>query len=194
MTASDLVAALRPVAATFDVLGIRYYIGGSVASSAHGIARATLDVDIIATIDPGHTASLVARLAGDYYIPLERLDWAVRERGSVNFIHLATMFKIDIFASKDRDYDRAAASRARLGPIDDQPDAPLFPLASPEDTILAKLEWFRRGGEASEHQWRDILGVLRVTVSADRAYLREWATALRVADLLERAFAEADER
>jgi hypothetical protein len=192
MTVSDLVAALRPVTATFDLLGVSYYIGGSVASSAHGVARATLDADIVAAIEPSHIPSLVARLDGEYYLPVERLDWAVRERGSVNFIHLATMFKIDVFVSKDRDYDRAAAARARLGPVDDQPDAPLFRLASAEDTILAKLEWFRRGGETSEHQWRDVLGVLRVTASVDRAYLREWAAALQVTDLLERALAETD--
>lgn len=193
MTASDLEAALRPVVEGFDALGIRYYIGGSVASSAHGIARASIDADVIAALEPGHVDALVARLETDYYIPIGRLRTAARERGSCNLIHLATMFKIDIFVPKDREFDRQAAERARPHPIDDSPDALSVLVASPEDTILAKLEWFRLGGETSERQWWDILGVLRVTPDADHAYLRTWASSLGVADLLDRAFADAAE-
>ena len=71
--------------------------------------------------------------------------------------------------------------------------APRFPVASPEDTVLAKLEWFRLGGESSERQWWDIVGVLKVTEDADRTYLWRWAASLGVADLLERALADAAE-
>jgi hypothetical protein len=58
--------------------------------------------------------------------------------------------------------------------------------------VLAKLEWFRRGGEVSERQWWDVVGVLRVARDADREYLRTWARALDVTDLLDRALAAAD--
>lgn len=191
MTESDLVAALRPVADALDALGVRYFLGGSVASSAHGIARASLDADIVATLEPDHVDSLVHRLACAYYIPVDRLRSAVAARSSCNFIHLATMFKIDVFVSKDRPFDRQAAQRARPQAIDEAPDAPRFPVASPEDTVLAKLEWFRLGGETSERQWWDAVGILKVTEDADRAYLRRWADSLSVADLLERALADA---
>jgi len=190
MTESDLVAALRPVADAFDALGVGYYLGGSVASSAHGIARASLDVDLVAALKPDHVDSLVHRLASAYYIPVDRLRSAVAARSSCNFIHLATMFKIDVFVSKDRPFDREAADRARPQTIDEAPNAPRFPVASPEDTVLAKLEWFRLGGETSERQWWDIVGILKVTADADRAYLRRWAASLGVADLLERALAD----
>jgi hypothetical protein len=46
MTASDLVAALRPVTDALDALGVAYYIAGSLASSTHGIARSSLDTDV----------------------------------------------------------------------------------------------------------------------------------------------------
>ncbi len=191
MTESDLVAALRPVAGAFDALGVRYYLGGSVASSAHGIARASLDADVVAALEPDHVDPLVSQLASAYYIPADRLRSAVAARSSCNLIHLATMFKIDVFVSKGRPFDRQAADRARLQAIDEAPDALRFPMASPEDTVLAKLEWFRLGGETSERQWWDVVGILRVTEDADRAYLRYWAAALNVADLLERALADA---
>jgi len=166
MTESDLVAALRPVAEAFDDLGVRYYLGGSVASSAHGIARASLDADLVAMLEPDHVDRLVARLASTYYIPVDRLRSAVAARSSCNFIHLATMFKIDVFVSQGRPFDRQAAERAREYAIDEAPDAPRFPVASAEDTVLAKLEWFRLGGEASERQWWDVVGVLKVAEDA----------------------------
>ncbi len=84
-----------------------------------------------------------------------------------------------------------AAERARPRAIDAAPDALRFPIASPEDTILAKLEWFQLGGETSERQWWDIVGILRVTENADRTYLQRWAAALGIAGLLERALADA---
>lgn len=58
MTSSDLVTAVRPVAEAFERLGVRYYLGGSVASSAHGIPRASLDADIGAALEPGHVDPL----------------------------------------------------------------------------------------------------------------------------------------
>jgi hypothetical protein len=190
VTESDLVAALRPVADAFDALRVRYYLGGSVASSAHGIARASLDADLVAALEPHHVDGLVTRLESAYYIPVDRLRSAVAARSSCNFIHLATMFKIDVFVSKGRPFDREAAERARPQAIDEAPDAPRFPVASPEDTVLAKLEWFRLGGETSERQWWDVVGILRVTDEADLTYLRRWAVSLGVEDLLERALVE----
>jgi len=66
-------------------------------------------------------------------------------------------------------------------------------VASPEDTILAKLEWFRIGGEVSDRQWRDILGVMKVQAGKlDLEYLLRGARLLKVADLLEKAIGDAE--
>jgi hypothetical protein len=190
MTASDMVAALTPLANAFDALGVPYYLGGSVASSAHGIARASLDADVVAALEPPHVDPLVAMVGDDYYIPLARLRSAVQQHSSCNFIHLTTMFKVDVFVRKPRPYDLEAEARARTATID-AAGSREFPFASPEDTVLAKLEWFRKGGETSERQWWDIQGVLRVTPTLDRAYLERWSLELGVADLLRRALADA---
>ena len=193
MTETDLVAALRPVVEAFDALGARYFLGGSVASSAHGVARASLDADVIVELEPFHIEDLARRLAGDYYTPIDQMRTAAAERRSFNLIHLATMFKIDVFVSKGRPFDRAAVERARPQTMGDEARDVRFFVASAEDTVLAKLEWFRLGGETSERQWWDIVGVLRVGADADRTYLRQWSAALGVSDLLERALADADE-
>jgi hypothetical protein len=192
VTAPDLVAALLPVIAALDSLGVRYYVGGSVASSIHGVPRASIDADLIAELGAEHVAPLAARLSALYYLDDGRMRDAVARRLSFNVIHLATMFKIDVFVSKGRPFDLEASGRARLEALGESPDAPKAKVGSPEDTLLAKLEWYRRGGESSERQWSDILGLLRVrTGRLDLAYLEEWARALGVADLLERASRQA---
>jgi hypothetical protein len=44
----------------------------------------------------------------------------------------------------------------------------------------------------SEHQWNDVLGVLKVQKeSLDMTYLHHWASELKVEDLLERALRDA---
>ncbi len=194
MTSVDLLGALSPVAQCFEMLGVRYYLTGSLASSAHGIARASLDVDLVAELDASHITPLASCLGDAYYLPLDRVRTAIEHRRSFNLIHFATMFKVDIFVSPRRAFDIQTADRARRELLDDAGGAIAVPTASAEDTLLAKLEWFRRGGESSERQWWDILGILRVAPSPDTTHLRRWAKELGVSDLLERALAEAEEQ
>jgi hypothetical protein len=81
--------------------------------------------------------------------------------------------------------------RKRKDTLDDEQKAEFY-LGSPEDVILNKLKWFRMGGGVSEQQWRDVLGVLKVQKSLlDKKYLRHWAAALGLIDLLEEAFHDA---
>jgi hypothetical protein len=190
VTDADLFSALRPVAAAFESLGVRYFVGGSVASSAHGLARASLDVDVVADLDPPHVSPLVRRLEDAYYVDEDRVRAAVEARRSFNVIHLETMFKVDVFVSKRRPYDQEALARAQV--LEERTaDVRTF-VASAEDTVLAKLEWFRAGGEVSERQWADVIGVLKTARhERDEVYMRRWAADLGVADLLERALAES---
>jgi hypothetical protein len=194
VTGSDLLSALGPVVDVLEGLGVRYYVGGSVASSAHGVPRASLDADVVADLGFDHVRPFVERLRDAYYVDEGRVHAAVEARRSFNLIHLATMFKIDVFASKRRAFDHEAQARARPQALDDAAEARRFLVASPEDTILAKLEWFRAGGEVSERQWADIVGVARVRQSqTDWEYLKRWAQVLGVRDLLDRVRAEISE-
>jgi hypothetical protein len=191
MNGSDLLAALRPVLDTLGRLGVRHFVGGSVASSAHGIARASLDVDVVAELQPAHAGVLVAALRDAYYIDELRVREAIQGRRSFNLIHLATMFKVDVFVSRGRSFDDSSFSRARQEHLSQEPGDPGIPLGSAEDVLLAKLEWFRKGGETSERQWEDVRGLLRVGAGTlDSDYLAHWAATVGVADLLERALRE----
>lgn len=192
MIVPDILAAVTPVVEAFESLGIAYHIGGSVASSAYGVARATLDVDLVADVQPGQVRPLAALLQGRYYLDEEAMQEAIRYRSSFNVIHLETMVKVDVFILKAQPYDRQAFRRARRDTLDEAEPVREFYFASPEDVILNKLNWFRLGGGVSERQWNDVLGVLKVQAQAlDWAYLRRWAAELGLGALLERAMGEA---
>lgn len=190
----ELAHALDLLLAAFERHAIRYLVSGSVASAAHGEFRATNDVDLLVDLGADQVAPVLEALAQDYYADADAVRSAVRARRSFNVIHLPTMLKIDVFVSTARAFDEASLARTVLRPIGSGERRRMLRLGSPEDVILVKLEWYRRGGEVSERQWRDVLGVMTVQGEAlDREYLREWAPALGVSDLLERAMATLDD-
>lgn len=187
----DFLSVVLPVIEAFEQLGVAYYIGGSVASIAYGFARSTIDVDVIADMQSSHTQPFVERLRAAYYVDGDMIQEAIINRASFNVIHLASGMKVDVFIPRSRPLDREMLRRARPG-ILSQTDPRSFYLASPEDTILAKLEWYALGNRVSDRQWSDVLGVLKVQATAlDLTYLRHWAAQLGIADLLEQALVDA---
>jgi hypothetical protein len=179
------------VTQTLENLGIFYAIGGSLASSLHGIMRSTLDVDIVADMRLEHIQPLIAALSKEFYADDEMMRDAIEHKSSFNLIHYETAFKVDIFIRKARAFDQMQLERRRSSVIAIDPEQSVY-VTSPEDVILSKLEWYRMGGEVSERQWRDILGVLKTRAGEfDLDYLRKWAIELKVADLLNRALKES---
>jgi len=187
------VAVTLLVIRTLDALGVPYLIGGSLASAIHGVARATADTDLVADLRIEHAQPLAQALAGAFYVDVESIRDAIRRHSSFNVIHLETTFKVDVFVRKPRPFDQAQFERRTAQVIAADPECTVY-VASSEDTALAKLEWFRMGGQVSERQWRDVLGVLRVQGERlDRDYLHRWAAALGVSDLLEKALRQAEQ-
>lgn len=189
----DILDPLNPVVDALEQLGITYCIGGSVASSAYGLPRSTVDIDILADIRMEHARPLTRLLRGAYYIDEDMIKDAVRFRSGFNVIHNGTSIKVDIFLPKARRFDQQNFQHIRQKQLDESEEGRLFYLISPEDVILNKLEWYKMSG-GSERQWGDVLGVLKVQGAAlDFAYMRHWAAEIEVADLLERALQQAGE-
>jgi len=183
----------EPIEVTFKVtgvleaLGVPYLIGGSLASTLHGMVRTTQDSDIVAEMRLEHLQPFVAALQDEFYVDDEMIAESIERHSSFNIIHRETMFKVDVFVPWPRPFLQSQLARAQKQTFAFETEISAK-FASPEDTILAKLEWYRIGGEVSEHQWRDILGVLKTRADTlDLDYLRKWASELRVNDLLERA-------
>jgi hypothetical protein len=193
VTTPEIIAAAQLVADAFERLGIRYYVGGSLASSTRGVPRASIDVDMAAELRPEHVGPLVAALEDQYYVSEDRVRDAVASRRSFNVIHLATMMKVDVFVSRGRPFDHSAFERLTPESLDPVSPSRSYPVPRAEDVILLKLEWFRAGGEVSDRQWGDVVGVIRVAgAGLDRNYLARWAPELGVSDLLDRALAAAE--
>lgn len=179
------------VVETFDRLGIPYLVGGSLASSLHGIPRATQDVDLVVRMTHRHVAGLVVALRPAFYLDESAIHDAVEQHASFNLIHLRTLLKADVFVGKDDEASRAQMERRQRYEIGTEPRRALV-VASAEDVVAQKLYWFRLGDEVSDRQWSDAIGVLRVGgAGLDLDYLRRAATLLGVEDLLSRALDEA---
>ncbi len=192
MKQAEIITAAYPVVKAFDELGILYYIGGSVASSVYGMPRATQDVDMVSDLKPQQITPLVEKLSSAYYIDKDMILEAINRNSSFNLIHLDTMIKIDVFMCKNEAYHRSAFQRRREDTLDAEDQALKFYIASSEDVILNKLNWFRMGDQISEQQWRDIQGVLKIQKdSLDIDYLFTWAKDLGLNQLLKKAFHEA---
>lgn len=192
MKTPDILQAIEPVISAFNKLSISYYIGGSIASSIYGIARATMDVDIVADIKIEKISSLKRILENEYYIDENMIKDAIRRFSSFNLIHLETMIKIDVFIHKYQPYQEETQRRKQKDTLEDSEGASEFYFSSPEDIILNKLQWYELGNRVSERQWLDVIGVIKVQLkNLDDEYLRKWGKELGLLDLLTKAFQEA---
>jgi len=189
MPLAETIEVTLRIAETLDKLRVPYLVGGSLASSLHGIPRATQDVDIVADLWPAHVQPFVAAIDGDFFVDADTIHDAIRRRACFNVIHLATMFKVDIFIFDNTDMGAEEMSRRQTYAVSEDPPRRLV-IAAPEDIILQKLRWYRDGGGVSDRQWGDIIGVLKVRgPSLDIEYLTRWAAHLGVSDLLRQALA-----
>ena len=179
------------VTGVLEKLGVPYLIGGSLASTLYGMVRTTQDSDIITGMRPENIQHFIAALQDEFFIDEEIIADSIQHNSSFNIIHRESMFKVDVFIPRPRPFQQSQLARAQRQTFAFETEMSAN-FASAEDTILSKLEWYRLGGEVSERQWRDILGVLKTRAGElDLDYLRTWAIELKVSDLLERSFKEA---
>ncbi|HUY75618.1 MAG TPA: hypothetical protein VMV29_02530 [Ktedonobacterales bacterium] len=186
----DVIQALTPVVEALESVGAQYFVGGSVASSIHGRSRATQDVDIVTDLALSQVHAFVQRLQNDYYIAASMIQDAIRYQSSFNLLHNDTGVKVDVFIKKAGLFAQQEMQRAK--PFIMAPGIRPFVFASPEDIILAKLDWWIQGGSMSSRQWSDIVEVIRrQQAQLDVAYLRQTAPLIRVVDALEQALTDA---
>jgi hypothetical protein len=187
--ADFLIVAVR-AASICTALGIDYLIGGGVASTVHGEFRTTRDVDLVVRLKRVDAGRFAAALAADFTLnPPDILDALARlpivaadrtQRATFAAFDRATGYQLDVFCASDSPFDRSQFERAIPIPVP-QLDVELI-VASAEDTVLTKLEWYKI--TPSDQQWGDVQTILRVQAGAlDLAYLDTWAARLGIADL-----------
>lgn len=177
---TELGSLLEQLVALLEGAGVPFMIAGSFASTTHGVPRTTHDLDVV--IDPPSLAalsSLVASMAPDrYYVDRDAALDAFRRRSMFNVVDLASGWKVDFILRKDRAFSRDEfARRMKLALL----GVPVF-VASPEDTIVAKLEWSKQAG-GSERQRRDVAGIIAAAGGTlDMQHIERW---VRDLDLFE---------
>lgn len=185
---SDPLVVAAALAAVLDEVGVRYVVGGSLASTVHGEPRSTLDVDVAIQLTEAQLDPLYTRLAREFFVMREAVARAIEHHTAFNALHRRTHLKVDVYVRPPTGIFASEIERAR--PVEVAPGLALR-IATAEDTILQKLRWYRLGGEVSDRQWRDVLGMLEVAPRLDDVYLDEWAGRLGLGDLLAQARVEA---
>jgi hypothetical protein len=186
----DALRAALDAASILDEMGVRWFLGGSLASSVHGIPRATFGADIMADLRPLHVKPFLKRRGDAWYADEGAITQALQAPSSFNLIHFATAMKVGVFLPKLRRFDGGEFARARRMPLVEGSNVEAA-VCCAEDIVIAKLEWYRLGGEDSQRQWSDVLGVLRLNSGKlDLELLRTSAAEVGVADLLQKAVEE----
>jgi hypothetical protein len=162
------------VIAALERTRIPYMVTGSLASSAYGRVRSTRDIDIVIAPTEGQLITLVGEFDNDrYYADGDDAIDALRRHSQFNIIDFASSWKADLIIRKERPFSRKEFERRR----DYEIGGMTVSLTSPEDILIAKLEWAKMG--ESERQIEDAAGIIEIQGEAlDRAYIEHWVAEL----------------
>ena len=145
-----------------------------------------MDVDIVCELTEEKISPFVARFTDAFYISEGAVRDAVRRKSCFNLIHLPTSFKVDVFVSRGRPFDRESMRRATTEHLGESRTV-VVPIATAEDSIISKLEWYRLTNETSDRQWDDVSKLIQLLGDhADLDYLARAAEMVGVSDLLDR--------
>jgi hypothetical protein len=188
----ELSELLRKTVMTLEELGVRYFVGGSIASTYYAEPRFTHDIDIIADLQLNHVKALCAAfLLPGFYVSEDAARDAVVNHFQFNIIDSTTGYKIDIIVPPNTPRDRAAMQRRRRVVPPGAMAVYEASFASPEDVILSKLAFHKEGG--GEKHLRDIASILRIRrAELDLAYITDWAQRLGVVEIWQALLRAAD--
>jgi len=169
---------LENVRVALEGADVPYMVTGSFASSVHGVPRATQDIDVIIAPTREQLLALMNQFSEpDYDANAEDAVDALRRRSMFSVIDRRGVWKIDFILRKERPFSKREFERRKRIDI---LGVSLF-AATPEDVLLAKLEWAKLG--ESERQIKDAAGIVQIQGSnLDREYVERWAAALDVED------------
>jgi hypothetical protein len=175
LSVKDVFEKLR---AALEAAEIPYFVTGSFASSAHGVPRATNDIDIVISPTRDQLRALLAQFSpADFATNSEEVDDAFRYRSSFNIIDQITFWKVDFILRQYTGFDASRFARREIVDI----AGVRLQTASAEDILITKLWWAKLG--PSERQINDAAGVVRVQgANLDLGYVEKWVAVLELDD------------
>jgi hypothetical protein len=171
---------LRYVVRVFEDMSLRYFVTGSTATIFYGEPRFTNDIDVVVELNESQTLEFCGRFPrGEFYVSEEAARDAVHRKTQFNILHPASGLKVDVIVPESNPFNQSRFARIRRLHAGDDLEA-FF--ASPEDTIIKKMEYYREGG--SEKHLRDITGVIKTSndqINMD--YITNWAQRMDLIDI-----------
>ncbi len=192
----DLLTVMLPALQAFDEQNLFWYLGGSIASSLHGMQQMAQDIDLVVNLHSQNLSSLLPLLRQHYAFDDDAFQEAVSQRTACSLIHLDTLMKVDVIIVKQSAFDTVLQPRIASYSLDER--YPSLRLASAVEMILVKLHRYsqnllsRTDGMRDDAEWNDIVGMLKVQEPPlERDFLEEWAKTLKIAEVLRQALVDA---
>lgn len=195
----DLTAILFPVMQVLSEQGISSYIGGSIASSIHGMQQSASDIDLVLIGQERDCLSVRAALAAlhdQYLFEPGELAQKPSHISSLALIHIGTLMKIDVLVPRTSIFNETMQTKVMPLLIDER--YPPLPLASALEMMVWKLARCAKeltassDGMMNDAEWNDILGMLKVQgTTLDIGQLTYWTQILNAGHLLPLALDDA---
>lgn len=174
----DQAELLKIISSFLEKNQIPYMITGAWSAIFYGRPRASHDIDFVVELRQNEVQKFLAatsKLSSDFLVQAEDIKDAVVNKSIFNILYLPTLLKLDFWLLKDEEFDQARFSRRKRVEILGQ----LMMMASPEDTILQKLRWYRMG--KIEKHLIDAAFVYQIQrKNLDQKYLNLWVKKLGV--------------
>lgn len=171
---------LKDVVMRLDAESIPYMLSGSMALNFYATPRMTRDIDIVIAMKKEDTERLVRTFQSEYYVDEQMIKESYRLSIPFNVIHLASVTKVDLILKTDTPFQRSAFARK----LNLELSGSYYSVISPEDLVLAKLDWAKES--FSEIQLRDVRSLLKLP-RLDRTYTNKWVHELDLQNILARA-------
>jgi hypothetical protein len=192
----DLLTVMLPARQAFDEQNLFWYLGGSIASSLHGMQQMAQDIDLVVNLHLQNLPSLLPLLKQHYAFDDDAFQEAIFQRTACSLIHLDTLMKVDLIMAKQGAFETALHPRIASYSLDER--SPSLRLASAVEMILVKLRRYsqdllsRTDGMRDDAEWNDIVGMLKIQEpTLERDFLEEWARNLKIVEMLRQALVDA---
>ena len=176
----EIEITLRKAVQSVEHANIDYCITDGLASIAYGEPRLTSDIDIVISAEQieGKIHPLVERLRENEFIVYDTaVQEALQYRTLFQAIYQPFFLKIDFHFCRSNTDELARAREMELYP------GIRIRIISPEDAIISKLIWIRKGSSRSR---QDVVGVLRRQKDRlDFDYINQICEKLKVSELFD---------
>lgn len=163
---------LREITSLLQKEDIPYMVTGALSVIFYGRPRASHDIDFVIEAqreDIDRVKKAFSSLSQEFLIQEEAIEEAIIEKLSFNVLHLPTMLKLDFFLLRNSDFDKSRFARRKTFTVFGQK----MVFASPEDTILIKLLWYKES--TIEKHLVDAAFIYQIQEDKlDRNYMENW--------------------